>query len=102
MNSIWLILALLQTQTTPNSAEKWRQNWLKISENTNTRGRLSPTWHGQTRPEARSGEDPGARPAGKPEPKPSAKPGEKTLPTAERRPIVTGTAQPVGPRPPGA
>ncbi|PKN23990.1 MAG: hypothetical protein CVU65_13030 [Deltaproteobacteria bacterium HGW-Deltaproteobacteria-22] len=102
MTSIWLILALLQTQTTPNSAEKWRQNWLKISENNNTRGRLSPTWHGQTRPEARSGEDPGARPAGKPEPKPSAKPGEKPLPTAERRPIVTGTAQPVGPRPPGA
>jgi len=85
MTSIWLIIALLQTQTAPNSAEKWRQNWLKISENTNSRGRLSPTWHGQTRPEASTSEEPVAAPAGKPEPKPATKPGEKPLPAAERR-----------------
>ncbi len=94
MAQLILIFALLQTQTTPNSAEKWRQNWLKISETTDGRGKLSPTWHGEIK-EDKPAADPDSRPG-------VTQPGGKTGPAGEHRPIVTGTAQPVGPRPAGA
>ena len=88
MAQLILVFALLLAQTTPNSAEKWRQNWLKVSETADSRGKLSPTWHGALKEEkAADGAD--------------AKPGPQSGPNAERRPIVTGTAQPVGPRPAG-
>mgnify|MGYP001008461885 CR=1 FL=1 len=97
MTHLLLLLFLLPGQT-PNQAEKWRQNWLKVSENPQTKRPLAPTWHGETREEP--GKSGSTKPVDADGVKPVAADGVKPVAAdAQKRPQVTGTAQPVTPRP---
>ncbi len=111
MTHLLLLLFLVPTGTPPSQAEKWRQNWLKVSENPQVKRPLAPTWHGHEEPEeekpatlANNGKpaaggkpaaSPGGKPAATPGGKPAASPGGK--PAADPKPPVTTGPRPVTP-----